>query len=196
MPAPSNPFASRFLRPGARPFLWATGGSTAALVEQLAQSRWRAQVVGPHGAGKSSLLADLVPACRSRGREPIVAHLHQGDRRLPTDLLGQPWHRKTLVVIDGYEQLGAVARGRLITRVWRSQCGLLLSCHRPQWYVPILYACEPSLDVLRRVVDQMTTGLDWQVDEPRLADIYRRCQGNLRECLFALYDEFASSQPP
>ncbi len=57
--AQSNPFSTRFVRPGALAYRFPPGESAATLVERLAASGWRGQIVGPHGSGKSTLVAAL-----------------------------------------------------------------------------------------------------------------------------------------
>src|SRR3989442_1545921 len=46
----SNPFSTRFIRPGVIPFVFADGQSPETLVEQLRQHHWWGQIIGPHGS--------------------------------------------------------------------------------------------------------------------------------------------------
>src|ERR1700733_2507071 len=113
----SNPFASRWVRPGALPYLFPPGEGVQMLVERLRINGGRGQIVGPHGSGKSTLLASLLPELERTGRKPRLVVLHDGQRRLPSTVTqwlrderrGQEW----LVVIDGYEQLSYWSRFRL-----------------------------------------------------------------------------------
>ncbi len=58
----SNPFATRFVRPGQLEWLADGDNSLPCLVERFrCQYDSRAIVVGPHGSGKSTLLEHLVP---------------------------------------------------------------------------------------------------------------------------------------
>ena len=63
-PSADNPFSTRYTRPGAIPFRFPPGTSADGLVEQLRRQQWRGAIVGPHGSGKSSLVAALVPPLR------------------------------------------------------------------------------------------------------------------------------------
>jgi hypothetical protein len=55
----SNPFATRFTRPGAIEFIFPAGESLATLVARLRACDWRGQITGPHGSGKAPLRAAL-----------------------------------------------------------------------------------------------------------------------------------------
>ena len=50
------------------------------------ENGWWGEILGPHGAGKSALLATLIPAVERAGRRPVLVELHDGQRRLPLDL--------------------------------------------------------------------------------------------------------------
>jgi len=100
----SNPFSTRFIRPGAIRFLFPDGESAALLVQRLRENRWGGQIIGPHGSGKSTLLATLKPELETAGRQVLWITLHQGERRLPA-LDRRSLGPTTQLVIDGYEQL-------------------------------------------------------------------------------------------
>ena len=109
-----NPFSASRVRPGAVPFLFPARENAAALVARLKQAGWRGQIVGPHGSGKSSLLAALRSELEVQGLTTLLITLHDGERRLPVDL------RKSLsigagaiVMVDGYEQLSWWSRWKL-----------------------------------------------------------------------------------
>jgi len=61
----ANPFATRFVRPGSVPFLFAHQETVEQLVDRLGKARWYGQIVGPHGSGKSTLLASMLPGLRA-----------------------------------------------------------------------------------------------------------------------------------
>src|SRR5205809_770947 len=75
----SNPFATRFIRPGAIPFLFLDGNSAAAIVERLKANNWRGQIMGEHGSGKSTLVATLVPVLKAAGREVVAIKIAPGE---------------------------------------------------------------------------------------------------------------------
>ncbi len=183
----SNPFATRYIRPGALAYHFPPGESAQRFVERLAEHGWLGQIVGPHGSGKSTLLAALRPALTAAGRQTVGITLRQGDRRLPgiesLDELGG----KGQLVIDGYEQLSPVARWRLHRRCRRQGCGLLVTSHRDMG-LPTIARLEPSLEIMRHVVEQLLPNGDQTVSEGDISAAWRGCDGNLREALFGLYD--------
>ncbi len=60
--ASDNPFCTRWVRPGAIPFLFPPGENAEELADRLRQAGWWGEITGPHGSGKSALLAALTAA--------------------------------------------------------------------------------------------------------------------------------------
>ena len=90
-----------------------------SLVTRLEEQRWWGQIVGPHGVGKSTLLHALAEHRKRAGRNLVWCTLRAGQRQLPGELLhpaARMWPANTLVIVDGYEQLGWLARTRLKRR--------------------------------------------------------------------------------
>src|SRR5262245_55807228 len=81
----TNPFATRWVRPGVIPYYFAHTTNAAAVVEKLKENRWRGAIIGPHGSGKSTLLASLAPLIESAGRRVRAASLHDRQRSLPAE---------------------------------------------------------------------------------------------------------------
>lgn len=80
----SNPFSTRFIRPGAVTYHFPEGISAVGLTQQfLQQHLGRAAIVGPHGSGKTSLLYALSPHLG----QVVESHLCSGDP-LPPDVPG------------------------------------------------------------------------------------------------------------
>ncbi len=186
--APENPFCSRRIRPGARPFLFPGRENVARLVDRLAENAWRGQIVGPHGSGKSTLIAALLPEIEQRGRDPLVVELHDGCRRLPislTSALLPP----ALLIVDGYEQLSRFSRLRLKRFCRRTGSGLLATAHAPVG-LPDLFRPRADVELARRIVEQCTEGYDSGIATEAVAERFTRHGGNLREMLFDLYDVY------
>lgn len=186
-----NPFATRFVRPGALAYRFPAGDSAEQLVERLRASGWWGQIIGPHGSGKSTLLASLPPALAAAGRETLTIALHQHDRRLrPTEQL-DGLGRDSQLIVDGYEQLGRWARWRLAHRCRRAGCGLLVTAHEDVG-LPTVAVVEPSLETMRHVVAQLVPEGDVAIGDDDVSAAWQRCRGNLREALFDLYDLYES----
>jgi hypothetical protein len=189
-----NPFATRYVRPGALPFLFPPGHDLAGLVERLRRQGWWGQVVGPHGTGKSTLLAALVPELERAGRRPLLVCLHEGERALPAGARSALNEAPRLFVIDGHEQLGWWARRGLHRACRRNGHGLLITTHHSAG-LPELYRTTVTADLARRVVDKLLGGAEGSLlDKVDVAALLAARRGNLRAVLFDLYDEHERHQ--
>lgn len=161
-------------------------GGLEALLERFAALRRRAAVVGPHGSGKTSLLAALVPRLERGGLQVAALRLHRGDRRLGAG--GEAWLRRSapavVLVLDGWEQLAGGERRRVL----RESCGaagLLLASHRPT-PLPTLHLCRPGAELLADLVAELHAGCGCALPPP--GELWARHRGNLRLALRELYD--------
>jgi hypothetical protein len=186
---PENPFSSSRIRPGATPFIFPRDFDAESLVARLRQNRWRGEITGPHGCGKSSLLAAIMPEINRAGRKPLLIELHDGQRRLPVDLdekcRAEPFD---LAVIDGYEQLGRLARWRLGWLSRRRGWGLLVTAHVSVG-LPSICRLTPTAELTERIVKQLTADRGVEFSPADLRERFVRHGGDLREMLFELYDE-------
>jgi len=193
--AGSNPFSTRFVRPGAIEYLFATGTNAAPLVDRLAECGWRGQIIGPHGSGKSTLVISLLEPIAKAGRRPFVVRLLEGQHRMPAG-----WIRDTqrasadLIVIDGYEQLSYWNRWRLQSRVRQLGWGLLATAHRDVG-LPTLFCTESSLETAQAIVRRIMSGYSTGIAGEAVAACFAACKGDLRETLFALYDLYEAELP-
>jgi hypothetical protein len=184
----SNPFATRFVRPGAVPFFFPPGLDAAALVARLRVLGWRGAIIGPHGSGKSTLLESLCHGLERAGRAVIRFTLHDGQRGLSAPRVdARCWTSDTIIAIDGYEQLNRWNRWRLARRCRRSRCGLLVTSHRPT-SLPELFRTEVDCDLLERIVARLLEGKDRLISCDDVGQVFSRYRDNAREALFALYD--------
>jgi len=183
-----NPFATRWVRPGAISYHFPVGQSADTLVDRLRAHAWWGEIVGPHGAGKSTLLATLLPALEAAGRKPILEALHDGQRRLPHRLTdSSAWTTATQIVIDGYEQLSYWSRLRLKRACRRVGCGLLVTSHRSVG-LPELIRVEPNLETLQGVVAELLAASPQSITRDEVARSFAAHHGNARDTLFDLYD--------
>ncbi len=184
----SNPFATRFVRPGSLPYFFGDDDSDTieTLLVRLRANGWRGEILGPHGSGKTTLLVQLLQAARDAGQGIALFSLHDGQRRLPCDWQSQIGSASCLA-IDGYEQLGAWARWRL-KRFCRGQgIGLVATAHVPTG-LPTLYRTCPSLATARKVVQRLLPAGTEPPSDDELSHLLDVFHGNVREVLFALYD--------
>jgi hypothetical protein len=187
-----NPFAAARVRPGALPFFFGPCEGLPPLVERLRSQGWWSQVVGPHGTGKSTLLAALVPELERQGLTPLVVRLHEGRGQLP----GAVWQTLAgpgpprVLVIDGFEQARFRDRRAVKAGCRRGGHGLVVTAHRGMG-LPTLYRTAVTPALARRVVETLLAG----ADDPVMATLdvsalLAARRGDLRAVLFDLYDRY------
>jgi energy-coupling factor transporter ATP-binding protein EcfA2 len=193
----SNPFATRFIRPGAIPFLFLDGDSAEAIVDRLRSHNWRGQIIGPHGSGKSTLLATLTPLIEAAGRSVLSLKIGPGERKHPP-LDPTSLSPTTQIIIDGYEQLSWWSRWKLHHLARVAKAGLLVTAHANVGF-PTLYQTKPSEAVAQAVVEQLTEAEGLPIPEAEILAAYHSTGGDIRETLFKLFDvhqQRHSSQTP
>jgi hypothetical protein len=188
----SNPFSTRFIRPGAISYIFHEGQSVEVLVDRLRGQNWWGQIIGPHGSGKSTLLATLTPALEAAGRHVISITLHQGEHRLPS-LDRENLSGNTQLVIDGYEQLSWWSRRRVKSLCRRHGTGLLVTAHTDVG-LPTLCSTQPSEELARAVVARLLSNGESNITGNDVATAFAAAGGNLRETLFKLYDVYQQRQ--
>lgn len=185
----NNPLATRYVRPGALEFELGSGRTLDELAAQLAEQGWWGEITGPHGVGKSTLLASLTPVLERAGRRVVRIALRNGQRRSPSDVwqrLVDPSSADVLLVVDGYEQLGRFARGSLKRRCRRRSWGLLVTAHRAMG-LPPLARPEADLATVQRLVDRLLSDAPGALTPDDVAAAHFRHGQNVRETLFELY---------
>jgi hypothetical protein len=190
--AGNNPFASGHVRPGALAFLFPTGTSLGDLLDRLRRQGWWGQIVGAHGSGKSTLLAALIKALPTCGLRPLVLERHADETRLSGEFQDQLMvaDRKTIAVIDGFEQLGFWTRRLVRSSCRRLGIGLVVTAHRSLG-LPDLYRTYVTPEIASCVVRALLANTSWaQPSESDLSTWIRTRRGSLRDVLFDLYDRF------
>lgn len=188
--AAHNPFATRWTRPGAIPYRFPPGDSLQQTVSRLSAHGWKGQIIGQHGSGKSSLVANLVPALLSAGR--TARGFDAGDGRRPPGCRRPPahdWTPRTVVIVDGYDRLSRWSRMRLFRGVKRCGCGLLVTTHAP-CRLPVLAHLQPDLDTVLHLVDYLLADDAWPIRREDVIASFHRQRANVREVLFDLYEVY------
>ena len=184
----ANPFSTRYVRPGALPFVFRSGESAQALVLRLREKNWWGEIIGPHGSGKSTLVAALVTEMHAAGREirlhafhdDIVSFAGLSPRAL--DL-----HPTAVLIIDGYEQLSLWQKLRLRHSCRHAGCGLVVTAHQSAG-LPELYRTVVTPDIAAGVFAALTRDRTALVTSSELPQCLAARNGNLRDALFDLYD--------
>jgi len=186
-----NPFSTRHVRPGAIAYQFPPGKTLRDLVDRLRRNRWLGQIVGPHGSGKSTLVATLLDALGDLGRHTVLIELHEGQRSLPVRLRGLAGlAADSVVVVDGYEQLGLLRRLALRRVCRRNGLGLVVTSHASCGF-PDLFRTATSPPLAQRIVETLVAG-DGPIAPSAVRDRFVDHQGDLREMLFDLYDLWES----
>lgn len=205
----SNPFCTRFVRPGAMTFRfhesrWGDeSDESSLLVDRLIAQRF-GLVIGPHGSGKSTLLRTLTPVLRDRFPAVVEVQTHSCSGSQLHQQLRHYRHNASavlrqqsrlqpegLLIVDGMEQIDFLHRARVLRIAKRNRQFVLGTSHRPMRpFAPIF---ETSLTAT--LVDRLTGSLLANAPEPVRERVFAELQNrdltglsNLRELWFALYD--------
>lgn len=186
VPPPSNPFATRFTRPGRLTPLGEDGQplDLDALLLRLAGLGGRGAIEGPHGSGKTTLLTALAARIADQGGDVRLVRV-----RTASDAIGLVRGPRTgMLCIDGWERIPwPVARA---VRWWTSRrgSGLIVTAHRPTG-LPLLHRSRPTVVVLTRIVERLPDH-GGRIGTADIAAAFSRHVGDLREALYDLYDRF------
>jgi hypothetical protein len=183
-----NPFSSRATRPGALRYQFLNGTTMESLVSSLQGENWWGEIIGPHGSGKSTLLRCLEDPLGAAGRTLHQYTMHSGEKRIAiagTDL--KKWNESSLVIVDGYEQLGGWNRS-MLKKICRQQgAGLLITAHEPMGFATI-FQTAVTMDLAKSLVNRLLPPDCPLIQEQDVTNSVNRWQGNLREVFFELYD--------
>jgi 7-cyano-7-deazaguanine synthase len=183
-----NPFSTKFWASGTIPFLFSQRSENFDTLLEKMRHHPICQIVGPHGSGKSTLLLELLKRYE-KNKDGItkdnVRYLFFNDqqRHVPGDLT----FRDSFFFVDGFEQLPITDQLRFLFRSKR----LILTAHRPVWFVPVLYRTQPQFSVFVEIVRQLATD---SPEESVLRTVYERSGGNFRNAFFELYDQWERNQ--
>jgi len=182
-----NPFNAQ--RIDAMPYL----EHTIALddvMHRLAAHHHRGAIVGPHGCGKSAMLAALGPRLQAKGLRPRPLFMNSEERgRLP-----RRWRAaireataEDALLLDGYDLLPRWARLWVLIRS-RSAGAVVVTTHQPSAFKTIARP-QPSRQLLAALLTQLTDEDAHRLDA---ASLHRQSRGNLRDALRRAYDACAA----
>ncbi len=191
----SNPYSTRFTKPGAIPFLYPERLSRSIVLEGLRASGWQAEIAGPHGSGKSTLVKDLLPALKQRFQlinqvTVRVDSLQRWDIDWTVISNQSRMIQEKLIIIDGVERLSRVKRW-LISQVCRQRkIGLLATVHRPRYWLPTIAVIDPQRKTFLRIAEQLQQDCTIKLNVGEIESAFELANQNCREALMALYDRY------
>ena len=185
----SNPFATRFVKPGAVDFQFSGSGDLSSLLRRLKDTGWWGQILGPHGSGKSTLVCSLLKCLAKVRRTCVHVQLSKHQNRAAFDVAQtRCWNKDTQVIVDGFEVLPWNCKRRLRQACRSRNAGLLITSHRRLRGIPVLFQTEASEGVTQQLVERLTIAGDLYLSENDVRTSYAKFNGNVRETLFDLYD--------
>ena len=220
-PHVSNPFCTRFVRPGVIPYLLPVNGTRPGsmdkdalarirrLADEIQQTRF-SLIVGPHGSGKSTLVASLHSVLSDGGQTVVRVQLCD-DARSPSQGRFKIWARwrsrrqnrrlvkqqqhglpvGAILIVDGLEQLSVWSRVRLRVAAIVSHQHLLGTSHHNLSGFKTIYRTRLTADLIVSLTERLLVGVApaicqavWHHLDSR--DLSR--VSNLRDFWFELYD--------
>lgn len=169
LPNHSNPFASRYVRPGALAFRFDSGlpnqaaVTTTSIVSRLHEVRCGA-IIGDHGTGKSTLLRELAEQLERElpggqwvqlTQEPTSGILSRIVTSRVVLRLQNRVARGGVLVIDGGEQLPVIARWWIMARARRRGHFCLLTSHRELAGFTTLYRTSLTPALIADLLDEL-----------------------------------------
>ena len=179
MRARNNPFRSEKI--ATIPFM-PQGISWSEILQRLKELDFRAAIVGPEGSGKTTLLEQLAPRLGELGLRPCWGTVSWALQHIP--------QKRDCLLLDSGDRVGLLTWRRLMSR-WRPGTGLIITAHKPG-RLPTLVHCTTSPRLLADVVKFCLRTSPAPKD---LHDVYNFHRGNIRNCLFELYNHYAKWEP-
>jgi ABC-type branched-subunit amino acid transport system ATPase component len=187
--ARDNPFRTERVTEITYRFL--DGGDSAELAARFERMGRRAALVGPQGAGKTTLQEEIAGHYEARGRQVRWLRINRETRHAAPELIAAAFASAgsdDLLLVDGAEQIGSL-RWRQFLRRSHQCAGLLITTHAPG-RLPTLHECRTTPRLLQDIVGVLLQ--DEEAISREAADaLFERHRGNLRLCLRELYDRWS-----
>lgn len=158
------------------------------ILVRLRELNYRAAIIGPEGSGKTTLVETLQQILRHKGFQTSLTFVNDTShfagpacRRLLSELT-----RDTILLLDGADLIRrrdwSLLKRHTITHAY----GLVITSHR-RGLLPTLIECSTTPTLLKDIIDDLLPS-GRTIPAEFLDTLYRRHQGNLRDCLRELYD--------
>ena len=184
-----NPFSTRFVQPGAIPWL-ATDISLRAVLFRLYDVDNRAIICGPHGSGKSTILSHLASVAQREGLKVHCLRIRSWiDAIRVMRVFATINPKQSLVSVDSWELLGFLGWFLCQFADFRGLCVVVTVHERPWWNNwPVLLNTKADDKTFRLLVHELMTkyaeSKTIEFSGAMLRDVFQRHSCNLREGFF------------
>jgi len=188
-----NPFSTRFVRPGAIIYQRHDARSLDEWVDEFFDRyHGQASIIGPHGSGKSTLIASL-KTCFAERAEVFAYRLSSTDRNFTSIWSDRRrWQQKSLVIVDGYEQLSVWSQWRLKVSVRYSKASFLITAHQAFRGIPVLWKTAIDEGLALKLRDSLLASHPEFLSSEELEDAWRDVRKafptDMRETWMSMYD--------
>ena len=190
-----NPFSTRFVQPGAIPWL-AADTSLRSLLFKLYDVGNRAIICGPHGSGKSTILSHLSSVAQRQGLKVHCLRICSWiDAIRVMRVFATMNPKQSIVSVDSWELLGFSGWFLCQFADFRGICVVVTVHEKPWWNNwPVLLHTKANDKTFRRLVYGLMTKFTGsetiKFSRAMLKDVFQRHSGNVREAFFELYDHY------
>jgi hypothetical protein len=161
--------------------------SIEQLLERLEKMDYRGAIIGRDGSGKTTLMEDLAAELSKRGFHVISVFIND-TTPLTEGRYGELLRtagENSIVLIDGADHLNAGLWRRLNREILGTARGLVVTAHKPGMLETLL-ECRTDLALFEQIVAELRP--EEAVEVAKLAQIFERHDGNIRDGLRELYD--------
>jgi hypothetical protein len=200
---PSNPFATRFFTAGAIEYQFTEDFSTRELIDRLmGHHPRRGAIIGPHGSGKSTLVACIRRQIEATMRFDRCHHLQvnaAGKANLQFLSTIPRIPASGFFSLDGFEQLNALSRILLRCVSSQRRTVVLVTAHAPLAGYPTLWQtttdARTEYYVISKLLQPYPEAIDCLLKSPQWQHSRSKHGSNLRESLFDMYDWWRDELP-
>ena len=153
-----------------------------------------AAVVGPHGSGKSTLLRKIQDAFDAAGDGTQRLFVSR-DVKLPWKTVTQcidSMNGQDILFFDGANHLPFWRFRQLKRLTHQRQIGLVITSHT-EGLLPTLLHCRTNPALLAEIINRLSA--EDAVATEQIEALFQAHQGNIRDCLWQLYDEYGRQNP-
>ena len=201
-----NPFATNYVAPGKLDWNGEGESSLDEIAKRFLQFPDHACILGPHGSGKSTLLEHLVPrlgqirlrvepdgssVLNKNGNVVWLRLRSRASSRLRSSK--EYWKAGDLLIVDGWEQLDWWTRFQVPAAARKMGLRMLVTLHKQRWpdRFPVLHRSEVCTEQAWQIVQGLAPEFAREhLDREQVSSLLRIHNGNFREALMDLYDQF------